>query len=340
MTKDPKTGKLPIIRDPAGNSLAESTRKLTLNLTLRTLTKAMNCDVNHDIVVCMKKFDKIEKFFANKYKLHLEGVKGGYSAGTILTNLQRLFAVNFYYLLNFTRGTDNPPLIPDEIVDKYNKLSRFYQALAQSKTATQQQTDKVSNFKTIMDMVLKKYPKTAKSYPWENMLMRLYNWMTIRDDYGSLKIVSSKEDITSDENKAYIYVPTRSTGKAFIQINNHKTVKKYGAIKQELDGPLTKEVRYYMKENDLKAGDFLFHKVKNTKSPWGSLSLKISKMLEEAGVKSIKGIDNKGSVNLFRHAKISSLAPDATPEERAKLAEQMNHLPTTQLTYVRNMVDT
>ncbi len=342
LTPDPRTGKLPIIRDPAGNDLKKGTRKLTLKLTFSTLTSAMNCDTSHDIVDCIKNFDKVEKYFKEQYELHKEadkdGEKAGYAASTILTALQRLFAVNFYYLLNFTRGTDQPPLIPDAIVEKYNKLSRYYQGLAQARQAEQRDKDNVSDFKTIMDMVLKEFPKTSEDYPWENLLIRLYNWLTIRDDYGGLKIVNSKDKFTSDEDEAFIYVPTRSTGKASIRINDHKTVKKYGPIKHELDAALTKEVKFYMKENGLTYGDFLFHKKKNKKKPAGSMSAKVGKMLKAAGVKDIPGVDNKGSINLFRHSKISSVGADATPEEKAKLAEEMNHLPTTQLTYVRNTV--
>ncbi len=45
------------------------------------------------------------------------------------------------------------------------------------------------------------------------------------------------------------------------------------------------------------------------------------------------------SCELDRDAKISSLAPDADAATRAKLAEQMRHLPSTQLTYVRSTVN-
>ncbi len=343
LTPNPRTGELPVIRDPAGNDLKEGTRKLTLDLTFRTLTKAMNCDTSHDIVDCIKNFDKIEKYFKEQYKLHLDAVKNGlpragYTAGSILTALQRLYAVNFYYLLNFTRGTDTPPLIPDAIVEKYNKLSRYYQSLAQSRTAKLQQTETLSTFKSIKEMVLKKYPKTTESYPWQNMLIRMYDWLTIRDNYGNLEIVDSMDKITSNKKKAYIYVPSRANNKGYIQINDYKTVKKYGAIKYEIPLNLTKEIRFYMKENNLKAGDYLFHQVHNKNKPWGKLSDHIKAMLKSAGVKDIEGIDNKGNVNLFRHAKISEVAPDADEKTRAELAEQMTHLPSTQLTYVRSVV--
>ena len=107
-----------------------------------------------------------------------------------------------------------------------------------------------------------------------------------------------------------------------------------------MDSSLSKEVRFYMAANELTYGDYLFHQVKHKNKPWGILSSHIFKMLKEAGLKGMPDADgNKGGVNLFRHAKISSLAPDADAATRAKLAEQMRHLPSTQLTYVRSTVN-
>ncbi len=340
LTPDPRTGELPIIRDSRGGDLAKRTRESTIKATLHTLQQAMNCDTSRDIVDCMKNFEKVKTFFAAQYKKNQDsgGKFGvGLSAKTILSRIQRMYALNYYYLLNFTRGTNKPPLLPDDIVDKYSALSRFYQGLADKKTEQQVKTDVVYPFSKIMEMVQKKFPKTADSYPWQNLIIRLYDYKTVRDNYSELLIVNSKDKITDKKDKGYIVVPPKN-GLVYIQVNSHKTVKRYGKIKVELDAALTKEVRFYMKANDLSYGDYLFHK-KNRKREFykNGLTSVIGKMLREAGVKDTDDADNNQNINLFRHAKVSEVAPNATEEEKIELAEKMNHMTTTQTQYVRQM---
>lgn len=341
LTKDPKTGELPVILSRKGKTLAEKTREMTLRFVVNTLTGAMNCDVKDDIVECLKQFDKIKSYIEKEYKKHIdsgEQHKVGLSAKSVQTVLERIWAIDNYYLKSFTRGTNNPPLLPDALMKQYADLQSKYTLIADRKTRQQESEDTVSPFSTIYKMVLKKFPETSTTYPWENLLIRLVDFRTVRDDFGTLKLVSNKDDIKTTRNMGFMYVPRYNKGKAYMEAF-HKTEGAYGLIKTEFDATLTKHIKSYMKKNNLDYGEYLFQT--NRGNPRGKMTELVRKMLEEAGVKSISGVSNKGNFNLFRHAKISQVRADKnlSVEDEQRLADAMNHLPSTSLRYLRKVVD-
>ncbi len=186
-------------------------------------------------------------------------------------------------------------------------------------------------------MVLAKYPKTAKTYPWQNLLMRLINYRTVRDDFGHLKLVDDKEKIKESETEGFLYVP-RGRGLAFMS-TFHKTQRKYDLLKTEFPADLTREIKAYIRINKLEYGDYLFHQERSKSKPRGQMSTSVAGMLKTAGVKDLQGVKNTGNFNLFRHARISEVAEKGmSANERQQLSEAMNHLPTTQVAYLRKVV--
>jgi len=145
----------------------------------------------------------------------------------------------------------------------------------------------------------------------------LYNEVTVRDDFH-LKLVSSLKGANKDLSEQYLIVP--KVGVLTVIINQYKTIKKYGQIKQSLSVPLSKLVRQYITENELEFGDYLFgHSVHNSDF--------VSKMNKVIGA--------PGSISEFRHMKSSEF--NLSNEERVLLADKMKHSPMTNLKYIRTL---
>ena len=169
-------------------------------------------------------------------------------------------------------------------------------------------------FSTYLNKVKEAFGEKSKMY----VLAKLYDELTLRDDY-QLEIVSKISE-TKDDTKNYIVMYPSKPLK--IIINTYKTQDRYGVIKENLSKDLNKLVRDYVRENNLKKGDYLFGKDK--------LSSFITANNKRIGL--------SGGVSEYRHMKISEEL-DKVPslDARKDLSERMRHSPLTQLKYVRKV---
>jgi hypothetical protein len=178
-----------------------------------------------------------------------------------------------------------------------------------------QQTIKLPTFQQYINDVKNKFGEDSKMY----VLARLYDVMTLRDDFSNLIIVSSLANITDDTDKNYIYIP-KNKSPVTIRINSYKTDKKYGVIHKNLPIAISKLIKNYAEDNDLNEGDYLFGR---------NVGAYISQKNKEI---SYEGISQ------LRHIKVSDLLnrQDITAEQRLELSNSMMHSPNIQEAYKRN----
>jgi hypothetical protein len=152
------------------------------------------------------------------------------------------------------------------------------------------------------------------------LISRLYSEFTPRDDF-ILKIVPDKKD-AKDKEINYIITDSFTPFNHYtIILNNYKTSDSNGPIIYPVSEELGKDLKEYMTENGLGAGDYLFGDKK--------LSKFISEKLNKVGI--------SGGINTFRHMVISKLLEDeeTTTEDRVRKAKMMGHSPLIQLRYLR-----
>lgn len=164
----------------------------------------------------------------------------------------------------------------------------------------------VPTFKEYLGKVATTFGTDSKMY----LIGSLYDAFTIRDNY-QLKIVDAPDNETEN---FLVLSPMR------IIINAYKT-QGYGQMVFKPKKALASLITGYMERTKLGVGDYLL----------GSqpLSSYIAKNNETMGY--------KGSVNLYRHMKVTEQLATATPEQRLKLAKTMGHQPMTQMAYLKSL---
>ena len=170
----------------------------------------------------------------------------------------------------------------------------------------------VPTFEAYLVKSLEQFGADSKEY----LLARLYQEITLRDDFG-LTLTDGKMD--SETN--YLLVKRRHL---FVVINSYKTEAKYGQIKHKLSAGVADLIRDYIAKHDKHSGDLLFDALQ--------LSPFLNAMNETLGY--------SGGSNLFRQMRVSNEIVAATPEQRIDLAAEMRHGTGVQLNYVRSNVPT
>ena len=178
--------------------------------------------------------------------------------------------------------------------------------------AVKVEEEPIFTFSKYLEKVKEKFGELSKMY----VLSKLYNELTVRDDFV-LKIVDKKSEAT-DANENYIIMGKNKILR--IIINKYKTFDKYGVIDEQLSAGLSKLIHQYATNNSLKKGDYLFG------------DKKLTQFVHDNNAK----IGVKGGVSEYRRMKISEeLAKIISPEERILLAAKMRHSPVSQLWYLR-----
>ena len=198
--------------------------------------------------------------------------------------------------------------------DKKEFINDFQVSKIQSSDDNSKKADEepIYKFDKYLEIVKNKFGDMSKMY----VLSKLYNELTVRDDFV-LKIVDKKSE-ASDPDENYIIMGKNKILR--IIINKYKTFDKYGVIDEQLSAGLSKLIHQYATNNSLKKGDYLFG------------NKKLTQFVHDNNAK----IGVKGGVGEFRHMKISEeLAKIISPEERILLATKMRHSPISQLWYVR-----
>jgi hypothetical protein len=204
-------------------------------------------------------------------------------------------------------------------VKKYNEYFDKLKILSKNQSDVKAKTVAVENFNTYLAKVKDFFGATSKQY----LLAKVYYEAPLRDNFGRLKVIATdKEANASDTN--YIKVPR--SGHARVITNKYKTDKRYGVITIDLTSDLTKLLKEYIKNNDIRNGEGLF-------GDSNSLSDFTSKMNKSLGY--------QGGVTLFRNMKISTELDGAginDADKRLELSKKMGHAPVTQYTYLRKLI--
>jgi hypothetical protein len=266
-----------------------------------------------NIIVCLKKpksiIDKIQNGM-NKDKPYSVSAKKGVFQ-TILWLLDNI--------LTAESGAFTQPM--------WAKLKKMYKEqfdLTKTKSyvehETTQQTEVVPTFEEYLNRLREKYPDSTTK---QSILPRLYSLFTVRDDFKSMKIISSLNN--DDYINNFVYIPR--SGFIKIIINKYKTKSGDSRLIFSLNNKvpeqkqLSIDIKTYVKNNNLSEGDFIFGKT--------SLSLFISKINESIGF--------NGGINLFRHMRASEGATNSDYTERHLLSKQMGHSIATSAKYVRKI---
>ena len=259
---------------------------------LKRFVTITGCD---DISECLKKSHLIIPEINNSKKKNGEP----YSTNTLKSVYQSIL----FIIDNLHLDIDKKP---------YEKEYEIAILQSNDENAEKKETEEVLPFKVYLEKAKAKWGETSKMY----LIASLYDELTVRDDF-QLKIVSNVNDMTDDKAN-YLLVP--KSGNLKITINTYKTETKYGVINHTCSKTLSSQIRKYMKDNNLRIGDYLFGNKKLTQF--------VSSQNPYIGI--------KGGVSLFRNMKVSDeLKTIKTPEQRLALAEKMKHSPVSQLWYLR-----
>jgi len=201
-------------------------------------------------------------------------------------------------------------------VDQFEK----YKIESNNEDRNKGETENVINFNTVISRIKEKFGQESKQY----LLIKLYDTLTCRDNYGSLTIIESKAKIAPEKN--YIIVPKNKATPCVIVLQVYKTSKKNLKIEESCDKDVSALIRNYINEKKLSYNDYLFGKSK--------LSGLIGLMLKTVGI--------DGSINYIRTSKLSTeLDKEGIKDAalRLKFSKKSQHSPVTQLRYLRTVVD-
>jgi len=222
-----------------------------------------------------------------------------YSENTIKQNFQVICKLIDYLPLDIDKT-------------KYERYYKIQRVISDEQAKHRRATEKVPTYKTYLKKSLDKFGVNSKEY----LLARLYEELTVRDDFG-LEITTGKMNL----KKNYLLIKPESM---YIIINQYKTDEKYGQIKHKLSLDMHDLVLQYIERKQLKAGMQLFKPVQQS-----AFLCKTNKSLGYS----------KGS-NLFRKMMVSqemSKVTGLSAAERVTLSERMFHSPVVQLDYLREL---
>jgi uncharacterized phage-associated protein len=218
-------------------------------------------------------------------------------------------------LLAFTES--KIPII-DTVKQKYDDLFNIYKIKSIDENTEKQVNKVILSYDEYIKKVLTEYSKTSKQY----LIVMMYKEITARDNFGTLKIITSPIENT-DPKQNYLINPKIRGSNISIIIQDYKTKGTYGIQTIETSNELTELLRKYIKKNKLT--DYLFPK--NLKN---GLCDAVYDLNKKIGV--------EGSINTIRHIVVSDALNDQniTPEARVLLAKSMMHSTIIQSRYRNN----
>ena len=202
----------------------------------------------------------------------------------------------------------------DKVIFNAYRTSKLTHELYQFKTTKELKTEKnVKDYDELVKETLKKYTKNSVEY----LLVKLYQYATLRDDYSNMILKKDESDL--QKNKNYMILP--KSGNASIFIQKHKTKRVNGDIRFTFNEEVTKLIRNYVKIYKIKYNDNLF----------GNLKDVLQKITNDSGVDKIDG----GS-RLLRKSSASTmynkyLKGEASPSDIYQQIRTMAHSPDTHL---------
>lgn len=204
--------------------------------------------------------------------------------------------------------------VTEENFEKWDDEWKLLKESSKDVTAQKKLTEVVPKFDDFYQKVIDAYPE----YSLQVLLVKLYQRITKRSDFY-LKVVKNKKDV-NDMKENYLVFDGKT---ATVIIQAHKTFK--GDIEEhKLDEEMTNYLREYIKQKDIKYGDYL---VKNK-----NLSDTISRMKKKLGY------DKGGAINFLRQIRASEVKnnPASTPKDNLRVAKGLNHSLSSHEHYIRN----
>ena len=256
---------------------------------IKRLLKLTDCD---DLTTCLKHPTEIIAEIDNS----------SFSVNTIKSLYQTIVFAIDNFKLPYSKA----------VFAEYKKKFDLYKV--KSTDQSQEKTkETILPFPEYLERVKEKFGVDSKMY----LLARLYNEITLRDNFQLLIVNSADEAVNDTTNYLILSKPTYT-----IELNDDKTFGKYGVIPIKLSKDVTKLIKDYMKKEKIEAGSYLFGNKK--------LSNYISTKNKLIGV--------ADGINYFRHAKITEElnGKNLSAEQRLELATKMRHSVIVQLRYLRN----
>ena len=228
-------------------------------------------------------------------------------------NSKKAFVQAILYCVDKFKIPLTPP-VKQKFVDYFNELKIDSKDITNDRKINP--THAVIPFTEYLAKIEAKFGEDSK----QNLIARLYNEMTARDNFSGLIIVTTlrKNDDTLNN---YLVVPRSKNTSCKIVLNSYKTDARYKQMSIVLTKYLSKLIRDYIEKHKLT--DALFPNSNR------GLTGYITQMNKAIGL--------KGSINLIRHLKVAEFLakPNLTAEQRRIMAESMGHSPVTQLDYNR-----
>ena len=215
--------------------------------------------------------------------------------------------------------TDGNIIIPKKSLMEYKKAFNISKLNSNDQNELKKENDSVITFPELIKNVVAKFGIDSK----ENVMIRLYQEYTLRDDF-QLKIIDNEVEGRKDLKDNFLVVPSSSKYALKLIINNYKTEKRYGAIVENIPHILSELIRKYMNKIKIKYGEYLFGNNSN------------SQFVKDT----FTGVGLKGSINTLRQMKISDeykKNPNMSNETKVALSDGMKHSSFTQLRYLRLM---
>ena len=188
---------------------------------------------------------------------------------------------------------------------------------SQAYIETKKQQDELPfDWNEVEDIVTGKFGYLSK----QDMYIKFFSENPSRDDLGNL--------IINPERASGNYIRIQGNDVTFY-LNDYKTKRQYGPIKNKLSRGLAAQVKEYIRINGLNDGDALFGT--------GRMSEFVSKLVTDAGVR-VAG--QRGGINLLRRIYVSTrVRAGLTENERYELALALKHSPLASIKYVRQFRD-
>jgi hypothetical protein len=207
--------------------------------------------------------------------------------------------------------------ISTKIKQQYIQQFEVYKINSNDETIQKQETTQIPSFSDYLQKIKNEYGLESKIY----VLSKLYEEVTLRDDF-ILKIKKTIQKAEEDDdNSNYIVIPKKEN--LTLIVNRYKTFEKYKQIKVKLSLPLSKIILMFFEREKIPYDGYLFGDK--------LLSSFVSNMNRKVGI--------TGGISLYRQMSVSDLLKTKpTAQARQKLAETMKHSPIVQLRYLRKNV--
>ena len=239
-------------------------------------------------------------------------------------NTKKLMFQIILFLIDNRYFEEFPNEIKELYLDQFNELK----LKTTKEVEVKKQNEKVENFDNYIQRVKSIFGESSKEYA----LIKLYDAVPARDDFGKLKLIKKNKIETlknndllqRDERDNFLNI-TESKNYEII-LTTFKTDTKYKTISRILDNETTKLLKQYINKNKIDIGDYVFTKKRSR------LSQFITKLNKKLNI--------DAGINFIRHSKISTeinkLGID-DDKERIELTKQMLHSIFAQQGYERKL---